>query len=191
LHAVGEAFGLDGLTGTDLFSAGFGWRARAWNGHRMVETGGDLPGYTNLLLLIPERRIGMWIANNSGKNAITLGYLWAFLDRFFPAKRPQAAPGPLPAGWDSLSAFVVGIIAYFAVTPSYELMLGLSPVLRAILVLPLISLALTVLTLPAFTRAARGRSVATGVMATHAVFVASATGFLMFLNHWNLLGYRG
>lgn len=319
-ESIRDAFGIAGLAGTAFDAVGYGWRSRLWNGERAVETDGDLPGYTNLLVLFPERRLGFWVALNSGKNAVTLGFLWAFLDRYFPQPPPraggpwsdsigqftgtfrpvryphdelsklgiisnettvEAAPdgtlrfwgerwirvgplqfqresGPLvvtfgrdaagriatfenferipwyetknvqiglvllfvatflgvpliwlvgkwrtPHGRGAATipgqaasasllnlAFLAGIVVYFAATPSYDLMLGLSPTLRVLLAFPLIALGLSAWALRPLVLAARARNLAGRVSVAHAVFLVVTIGYLVFLNHWNLIGYR-
>ena len=87
--------------------------------------------------------------------------------------------------------FLAGIVIFFATTPSYSLMLGLSPTLRTVLTLPLVSLALSAFGTRRMVQALRTRSVGVGARAADGLFMTHTVAFFVFLNHWNLLGYRG
>lgn len=313
-RSVRDAFGLDGLTDTTFFNEGFGWRSRLWNGERIVETGGDLPGYNNIVVLFPERHLGFWIAINSGRSAATLGFLWAFLDTYFPHAPPspyanaertrslpnesfvgtyrparyphfelsklgilsaetrvetdadgalhywgqrwtrvgplayqraggQLASGPLVTtfGLDANGAvstfenmeripwyerqavqlalavfffvafiafafalrhdfvaiaplanvaFLLGIVAILSTMPSYALMLGYTPALRAVLLLPLLSLGVTAWYVSRVMRMRTLGSDRAPRRMRGTLFLGTSALFIVWLNHWNLLGYR-
>jgi hypothetical protein len=98
------AFGPSRLEPPARIANGYGWGTRLLNGERVVIGTGDLPGYSDLVALIPDRHLGFFVAQNSGNNAVSLGLLWAFLDRFFPPRAAATQQGD-PSWTVPLSAF--------------------------------------------------------------------------------------
>jgi CubicO group peptidase (beta-lactamase class C family) len=81
------------------------------NGHRAISHGGDLSYFHSDLTLLPDDRVGIFIALNSAgagaaNIAIRLQLYRGFMDRYFPAPAPDLprwqnaeADGRLIAGW--------------------------------------------------------------------------------------------
>jgi CubicO group peptidase (beta-lactamase class C family) len=66
------------------------------NGERLLEKGGDFPGFSSALYLMPERNLGLFLSFNAtvsaGQSDPRLGFPSQFLDHYFPANE-----SPLPA----------------------------------------------------------------------------------------------
>jgi CubicO group peptidase (beta-lactamase class C family) len=76
----------------------YGFMDRTLNGQRIIEHGGYDGNYTSLLALLPEQRVGVFVAFNGSEALPALPrFLQAFLDRYYPVPAPQA-PAP-PAGF--------------------------------------------------------------------------------------------
>ena len=86
-------------------------------------------------------------------------------------------------------AFVVGFALVFAAGRN-EIVFALPRGLYAVLTLPLIGLALTVLAVVLAVRVWRDKFWTRGSRLLHTAGVAAAIAFVWFLNYWNLLGYR-
>jgi hypothetical protein len=69
---------------------------RLENGERLLEHGGDLPGFATLLALLPGRDLGFLVAYNSPDPMLREALMHAFLDRFLP-RGPAPAPVADPA----------------------------------------------------------------------------------------------
>src|SRR5262249_54142840 len=66
-----------------LAGVAFGFWERLQNGERALWHDGDTPGFASLLYLLPETRVGLFVAYNSrGGNAAREELLAAFLDRY-------------------------------------------------------------------------------------------------------------
>jgi CubicO group peptidase (beta-lactamase class C family) len=86
-------------------------------------------------------------------------------------------------------AFVVGFSSIFAAGLE-DLIFGLPRGLYAVLTLPLVGLALTVLAAVLAARVWRESCWTRGSRVLHTAGVVAAIAFVWFLNYWNLLGYR-
>jgi CubicO group peptidase (beta-lactamase class C family) len=66
------------------------------NGRRVIGHGGDLVAFHADLLLIPDQKIGIFVAYNSSNgeapHIARRDLLKSFMDRYFPAKLPQVKP---------------------------------------------------------------------------------------------------
>lgn len=62
----------------------YGFGEQVVNGYRMLQHGGDNPGYGSLLFLIPEENIGMFLSTNVLSNRLRQLFVPAFMDQFFP-----------------------------------------------------------------------------------------------------------
>jgi CubicO group peptidase (beta-lactamase class C family) len=111
-------------------------------------------------------------------------------------KRDKA--GPRAARWARRNlgllgalnlAFVVGFASIFAANLE-DLVYALPKGLYAVLTLPLIGLALTVLAVVLAVRVWRESFWTRGSRVLHTVGVVAAIAFVWFLSYWNLLGYR-
>jgi CubicO group peptidase (beta-lactamase class C family) len=85
--------------------------------------------------------------------------------------------------------FVVGFVSIFAANVD-DLVFALPKGLYAVLTLPLIGLALTVLGAVLVVRVWRESFWTRGSRVLHTAGVVAAIAFVLFLNYWNLLGYR-
>jgi CubicO group peptidase (beta-lactamase class C family) len=56
-----------------LFTEGFGWRIRSWNGHYRLRHGGNTNGFSSVMELFPFKKIGIVVLCN--KNKTTLPYI--------------------------------------------------------------------------------------------------------------------
>ena len=125
-----------------------------------------------------------------------LFFLVALVSALRNWKRDKA--GPRGARWARRNlgllgalnlAFVVGFASIFAAGLD-NLVFALPKGLYAVLTLPLIGLALTVLAVVLVVRAWRESFWTRGSRVLHTVGVVAAIAFVWFLNFWNLLGYR-
>ena len=106
--------------------------------------------------------------------------------------------GPPPARWARRNlgllgalnlAFVIGFASIFAAGLD-DLIFALPKGLYAVLTLPLIAVALTLLAAFLAIRVWRESYWTRGARVLHTAGVAAAIAFVWFLNYWNLLGYR-
>lgn len=86
-----------------LPGTGYGFRQRLENNIRMIGHLGSLRGYSSSLTLMPDRKIGIFIASNSF-SGIHGKLLSQLLDRYFPAPK-MPAPKPLPLTEEQLDRF--------------------------------------------------------------------------------------
>ena len=86
-------------------------------------------------------------------------------------------------------AFLAGFAAIFAAGLD-DIIFALPKGLYAVLTLPLVGLALTVLALALAIRVWRDAYWTRGARLLHTAGVVAAIAFVWFLNYWNLLGYR-
>jgi D-alanyl-D-alanine carboxypeptidase len=76
---------------------GYGWGIRTYEGHRMIEHGGGIPGFTSDGILFPEDRVCVIMLTNSGVPGRTPGpfaFKAAALALAKPYREPQAVPVP-------------------------------------------------------------------------------------------------
>ena len=65
---------------------------------RVVEHGGNMAGFSTLMVLIPEARAGFFVVNHREGSSLRDNLKHAFLERFFPASRERhPVPSPLPS----------------------------------------------------------------------------------------------
>lgn len=65
---------------------------------RVVEHGGNMAGFSTLMVLIPEARAGFFVVNQFEGSGLRDQLKGALLERFFPASRERrAVPSPLPS----------------------------------------------------------------------------------------------
>jgi hypothetical protein len=55
-----------------------------YNGHTVVEKGGDLPGFHSNLWLLPEQNTGIFLVLNSDKGNLRQPFFEQFMSRYFP-----------------------------------------------------------------------------------------------------------
>jgi CubicO group peptidase (beta-lactamase class C family) len=66
------------------------------NGERVLVHGGSGHGYGSLLVLLPERRVGLFVATNTDQSALRGALFRAFMDRFYPTQQFILLPGGPP-----------------------------------------------------------------------------------------------
>ena len=74
-----------------------GFQENDLNGERIIEHGGDIAGFASLMVLLPDRRTGFFVAHHREGSGLRFTIETAVLDRFFPDRRP-AEKLPTPAG---------------------------------------------------------------------------------------------
>lgn len=76
---------------------GLGWFLRQWNGHKVVEHGGNIDGFNSQVALMPDQKLGFVLLTNvtaSPLGGFAMNTIWKNL-----AGGPKAADGPTaPAG---------------------------------------------------------------------------------------------
>jgi len=76
----------------------YGFFERSANGRRAIAHGGDVPGFASLLYLLPDENLGFFVALNAsvdlfgGSPDPREALVSRFLDRYYPAPEPPAAP---------------------------------------------------------------------------------------------------
>ncbi|MBH5319826.1 serine hydrolase [Paenibacillus sp. GSMTC-2017] len=71
----------------ELPGVGYGFEtlhSQSYNGHKVVEKLGDLPGFHSNLWLLPDQNTGMFIAFNSDKGNLRIPFIEQFMNRYFP-----------------------------------------------------------------------------------------------------------
>lgn len=77
---------------------GLGFSEDFVGGMRVVEHGGNMAGFSTLMVLIPEARAGFFIVNHREGSGLRDNLKGALLERFFPASRERhRVPDPLPS----------------------------------------------------------------------------------------------
>jgi CubicO group peptidase (beta-lactamase class C family) len=70
----------------------YGFQVGDANGRRILEHGGDIGGFSSLLVLLPEEGIGLFIAHHLEGTNLRFDVKQAMLDRLFPDHRVAQAP---------------------------------------------------------------------------------------------------
>jgi CubicO group peptidase (beta-lactamase class C family) len=76
---------------------GLGFQVGDTNGRRLLLHGGDIAGFSSLMVLLPHERTGFFIAGHREGSDLRFAVLRAFMDRFFPDRRGITVPPPDPA----------------------------------------------------------------------------------------------
>jgi len=63
---------------------------------RVVEHGGNMAGYSSLMVLIPEANAGFFVVNHLEGSKLRDNLKWALLEQFFPRARERKPVPPLP-----------------------------------------------------------------------------------------------
>jgi CubicO group peptidase (beta-lactamase class C family) len=83
----------------------YGFQVGDTNGRRILEHGGDIGGFSSLLVLLPDEGVGFFIASHlEGANLRNL-VRGSILDRYFPETRQIKAPVARPEEAESLRRF--------------------------------------------------------------------------------------
>ena len=64
---------------------------------RVIEHGGNMAGFSALMVLIPDKRAGFFVVNQIESSALRDNLKWGLLQRFFPeARKKRPVPSTLP-----------------------------------------------------------------------------------------------
>lgn len=80
---------------TGTMSYGLGWFLQAWNGHRVVQHGGNIDGFNSLVAMIPEKKLGFVMLTNVSGSSLgndIMPVIWSNL-----IKEDKPASSKLPA----------------------------------------------------------------------------------------------
>lgn len=75
----------------------YGFQRSTTNGQAIVEHGGDVAGFSSLMVLLPEHGTGFFIAGHREGSDLRSVVRRRILDRWFPDTRPVVVPRPDPA----------------------------------------------------------------------------------------------
>ena len=74
----------------------YGFIEQVVNGHRLLQHGGDNPGYGSLLVLLPDQHAGFFMASNVLSNTLRKDLVRQFMHRFYPSTIDVPALQPAP-----------------------------------------------------------------------------------------------
>lgn len=77
---------------------------RLYNGRYVIEKGGDVNGFHSCIWLIPDAKVGLFVAVNKDME-LRPDLLKAFMDRYFPETAPASAQEPLALSEQALAKF--------------------------------------------------------------------------------------
>ena len=83
----------------------YGFQLDDANGRRILEHGGDIGGFSSLLVLLPDERAGFFVAHHLEGTNLRFDVKKRILDRYFPDRRPVRASAPLAQQADRLRRF--------------------------------------------------------------------------------------
>lgn len=63
---------------------------------RVLEHGGNMAGFSAMMLLVPDARTGFFVVNQGESSKLRDEVKWAILEKFFPAARQRHPVPPLP-----------------------------------------------------------------------------------------------
>ncbi|HEX6942531.1 MAG TPA: serine hydrolase domain-containing protein [Gemmatimonadaceae bacterium] len=96
---------------------------------RVLEHGGNMAGFSALMVMIPSRRAGFFVVNQMEGSALRDNLKWGLLQRFFPEARkrhpvPKALPAAETVRADRFAGEYVSLVSCFtcqATRPAYTL----------------------------------------------------------------------
>jgi hypothetical protein len=83
----------------------YGFQTADTNGRRILEHGGDIGGFSSLMVLLPDEGVGFFIANHLEGADLRFKVREKILDRYFPDTRPVKVPVARPEAAASLRRF--------------------------------------------------------------------------------------
>jgi CubicO group peptidase (beta-lactamase class C family) len=164
-----------------------------------IEKDGQVVGMVGQFAFIPFYKLRWYEGSPFQFTLLGLSlllFLIALVSALRNWKRDKTAP--TPARWARRNlgllgalnlVFVVAFVSIFAAGLS-ELVFAPPKGLYAVLTLPLVGLALTVMAVTLVVRVWREKYWTRGSRLLHTAGVVAAVAFVWFLNYWNLLGYR-
>ena len=78
---------------------GYGFHENSWRGQRTVEHGGDMRGFSSLMVLLPEHDVGFFVVHHHEGTNLRYEVAEAVIGRFFAQPSEFLAPTP-PADFD-------------------------------------------------------------------------------------------
>jgi hypothetical protein len=82
-----------------------GFQENDLNGLRIIEHGGDIGGFSALLTLLPDQRVGFFTIHHLESSNLRFKVRQAILDRYYPDSRELKAPVPDPTTVSRLRRF--------------------------------------------------------------------------------------
>jgi CubicO group peptidase (beta-lactamase class C family) len=83
----------------------YGFQEDDTNGLRILEHGGDIAGFSSLIVLLPDENAGFFVAHHVEGGNLRFDVKQKLLDRYFPDKRPVKVPVPAPDSTGRLKRF--------------------------------------------------------------------------------------
>ncbi len=71
---------------------GYGWQLADTNGRRIIAHGGDIGGFSTLMVLLPDEGVGFFVAHHIEGTNLRYSVERAVLDRYFPDRRSREIP---------------------------------------------------------------------------------------------------
>ena len=76
------------------------WFNQRHNGYRALAHGGNVPGFNNLLLILPDERVGFYFVANGGRSAFGAAFRDSLLALLLPSRKvARSAPAALSESW--------------------------------------------------------------------------------------------
>jgi CubicO group peptidase (beta-lactamase class C family) len=72
----------------------YGFYEDDYQGLRMIEHGGNMAGFSSLMVLLPERDAGFFMVNHHEGSNLRDTVKWALLERYYPPKHAPRVPRP-------------------------------------------------------------------------------------------------
>lgn len=88
---------------------GLGWFLREWNGYQVVEHGGNIDGFTALVAMIPDKKLGFVLLTNENTTPIAgsaMNLVWENI--LGKPAAPKPTPNPVPQSSDIATDKIVG-----------------------------------------------------------------------------------
>jgi CubicO group peptidase (beta-lactamase class C family) len=83
----------------------YGFQLGDPTGRRVLEHGGDIGGFSALLVLLPDEDVGFFVAHHLEGAGLRFEVKERILDEFFPDRRPVQVPTPRPENAGALRRF--------------------------------------------------------------------------------------
>jgi CubicO group peptidase (beta-lactamase class C family) len=80
----------------DIPGFAYGWQVNDMNGEYIIEHGGDIGGFSALMSLLPEKKMGIFFIQHLEGNNLRFEIKKSILDRLYPDHRQFTKPVPIP-----------------------------------------------------------------------------------------------
>ena len=74
----------------------YGFYEDDYQGLRIIEHGGNVAGFSSMMVLLPDRNAGFFIVNHHEITNLREIVKWALLERYYPPKQAPTIPRPAP-----------------------------------------------------------------------------------------------